>query len=239
MIAPVSTRKRRMSAVAIAALTLCGAAPAPTRIVLIDVGHSAKVYGARGASGRTEFAYNLALSQDLAKAMRRRGWTVVMPNSTGTVRTLAERPRSATLAKADLFIAVHHDSVQEWQMPNRDRYGGYSVWTSGSHPAARASEACGRIVGDVMRNAGMKPNLSHAEPPPGANRTLLDPRIGHYRRDDLAVLRRSTTPALLFEAGVIVNPREERWLGRDEVRKAIAENLAHAADRCVPAGTSQ
>lgn len=213
--------------------------PCHARTVLIDIGHSEKVAGATGASGRTEFSYNKALSIQIAKRMRQLGWTVVMPNLDGSVSTLLERPESARRAKADLFIAVHHDSVQEWQMPHRDRYGGFSVWIAGTKPAAKGSLRCGRSVGEAMRESGMKPNLSHAQPPPGAGRDLLDPSIGLYRRDSLAVLKHSTTPAILVEAGVIVNPAEERWLGRKDVQQAISGAVATGADRCIGTRTGR
>jgi N-acetylmuramoyl-L-alanine amidase len=210
--------------------------PSDAKTVLIDVGHSEKVAGATGASGRTEFSYNRSLSIQIADSMRRLGWKVVMPNLDGRVSTLLERPESARNAKADLFIAVHHDSVQEWQMPNRDRYGGFSVWIAGTRPAAKGSLRCGRSVGQAMKASGMTPNLSHAQPPPGAGRNLLDPSIGLYRRDSLAVLKHSTTPAILVEAGVIVNPAEEHWLGRRDVQRMIAGAVADGADRCIATG---
>jgi N-acetylmuramoyl-L-alanine amidase len=204
------------------------------RTVLIDVGHSAADPGATGASGRTEFSRNQALARDVADAMRARGWRVVMPNADGRVRTLAERPRSADAAGADLLIAIHHDSVLPWQMPRRADYRGFSVWASGSHPAARASFGCARSIGAAMRGSGMVPNLSHAMPAPGAARDLIDGGIGFYRRDGLAVLRLSRTPAVLVEAGVIVNPAEEAWLGRPETRRGIAGAIAYGADGCIP-----
>ena len=85
-----------------------------------------------------------------------------------------------------------------------------------------------------MASAGMRPNLAHAERVPGEDRTLLDARVGRYRRDDLAVLRLSRTPAVLVEAGVIVNPAEEAWLARPKTKRGIAEAIAAGAAACLP-----
>ena len=84
-----------------------------------------------------------------------------------------------------------------------------------------------------MLSGGMRPALFHAEQVEGEGRTLVDPSIARYRRDDLAVLRLSRTPAVLVEAGVIVNPAEEAWLARPDVRAAIAERIAEGAVACI------
>jgi N-acetylmuramoyl-L-alanine amidase len=219
-------------AASLAAIALA-ASTATARTVLVDIGHNLAAPGSIGASGTTEFSHNRELGIQVAAEMRRLGWTVVTPNLDGHVRALGARPASATAARADLFLAIHHDSVQSWQMPQRDRFSGFSVWASGSHPAAAASKACATAIGRSMRSGGMRPNLSHGDRVQGEGRDLQDASIGRYRRDDLAVLRLSKTPAVLVEAGVIVNPAEEAWLSRQDVISGIARAIAQGADRCI------
>ena len=70
--------------------------------------------------------------------------------------------------------------------------------------------------------AGEKPSLYHAEPIAGENRPLLAPPPGRASLDGLAVLKTATMPAVLVEAGVIVNPD-------DEARGAARYHRTHGA----------
>jgi len=79
----------------------------------------------------------------------------------------------------------------------------------------------------------MRPALFHAERIPGESRDLQNAATGRYRRDDLAVLRLSRTPAVLVEAGVIVNPNEEAWLSRTDVRRGIANAIVEGVAACL------
>ena len=89
--------------------------------------------------------------------------------------------------------------------------------------------------------AGEKPSLYHAEPIAGENRLALDRRLGVHRFDGLAVLKTATMPAVLVEAGVIVNPDDEaRWRGPTpsnawRARSPMACTPAVSADRARPA----
>jgi N-acetylmuramoyl-L-alanine amidase len=221
----------RSAIAAMAACLLAGTASA--RTVVVDIGHSLAAPGSTGASGTTEFSYNRALGLEVAAEMRRLGWTVLVPNADGRMRSLAARPAAAAAARADLFLSIHHDSVQSWQMPERGSFSGFSTWASGAHPAAVASTRCAGTIGRSMLRGGMRPNLAHGMQVQGEGRDLQDARIGRYRRDDLAVLRLSHTPAVLVEAGVIVNPNEEAWLARPDARAGIARVIAAGADACI------
>ena len=80
-----------------------------------------------------------------------------------------------------------------------------------------------------MRSAGFAPSLHHAELIPGEGRPLLNPYLGLYRFDGLAVLRTATMPAALLEAGIIVNPAEEQALRTpahlDRLSNAVAAGI--------------
>ncbi len=217
----------------IGAILCSGIVQARPRTVVIDVGHSHRAPGSTSAAGRTEFDFNRRMALDLASEMRRIGWTVLVPNSDGRTTSLAQRPAAATAAGADLLLSIHHDSIQSWQMQQRESFHGFSTWTSGTHPGAATSARCADAIGSAMTRAGMRPNTSHAAPVPGEGRDLRNPATGRYRRDDLAVLRLSRTPAVLIEIGVIVNPVEEAWLSRDDVRRAMARVIAAGADACI------
>ena len=59
---------------------------------------------------------------------------------------------------------------------------------------------------------------------------LLDQEAGVYGYDHLIVLRRTPMPAVLLEAGSIVNRNEELELATTERRKNVAEAVTAAVE---------
>lgn len=206
---------------------------AQAAVIVVDIGHSKTAQGSVSATGYGEFLYNRALSVEIIRFLRANGHQVDVLNLDGSITSLSARPARASALKADLFVSIHHDSIQKSLMSRRENYRGYSVWASGSHASARASLACGTTIASTMKEAGMIPGLFHADKIQGEGHQLLNAAIGLYRRDNLAVLRLSKTPAVLIEAGVIVNPIEEAWLNSPKVRTAIARAIASGIDTCV------
>ena len=74
----------------------------------------------------------------------------------------------------------------------------------------------------------MTPTLHHAETIPGERREVLDKKLGIYRFDDLVVLKSARMPAVLVEAGVIVNRNEELLLRSADHQKKLASALVGA-----------
>ena len=83
-------------------------------------------------------------------------------------------------------------------------------------------------LGDALRARGLQFSTYHAEDIPGERRELLDPERGIFRYDKLAVLKNTHAPAVLFEAGVIVNRAEELLLASADHQNAIAGAFALA-----------
>ena len=80
---------------------------------------------------------------------------------------------------------------------------------------------------------GMCATLHHAEQIPGEHRGLLDKERGVYRYDQLIVLQNTKSPAVLFEAGIIVNKAEELELASSERQGLIgAAMLAPVSRYC-------
>jgi N-acetylmuramoyl-L-alanine amidase len=67
----------------------------------------------------------------------------------------------------------------------------------------------------------------------GENRPFADEANGVHYFDNLAVLKTASTPALLFEAGVIVNREEELRMRDPAVRKRIVESIVAGAGACL------
>ena len=92
---------------------------------------------------------------------------------------------------------------------------------------------CFHEQGARLRAAGFTPSRYHADPVTGAPRPFADEANGVHYYDHLAVARTAPMPALLVEAGVIVNREEERRMRDPEVRRRIAQAVAQGVDGCL------
>jgi N-acetylmuramoyl-L-alanine amidase len=145
------------------------------------------------------------------------------------VPVLAERTRMAE--GAVLFVSIHHDSVRPELLPHADLYSGFSLFVSRLNPQLDKSIFCASAIGAELRAAGLEPSRYHAEPVFGENRPYADWTNGVHYFDNLAVARSASMPAVLVEAGVIVNRHEEQRLRdpamRERIARAIAEGMGH------------
>jgi N-acetylmuramoyl-L-alanine amidase len=224
-------------------ILLCAAACARAQAsVAIDVGHFIEEPGATSARGRPELDFNRELAREIESAARSRGLGTLLIGADGFASRLTQR--TAAAAGADFFLSVHHDSVQphfletwEYDRVERlfsDRYSGFSLFVSRKSAFVRPSLACASAIGEAMRRAGFSPSLYHADPIPGENKPFADRRNGVHYYDNLIVLKTARTPAVLLEAGVIVNRDEETRMLLAETRRRIAAAVAQGLDRCLP-----
>jgi len=221
-------------------LASCVSAQAQT--VAIDVGHYNEEPGAISARGRAELEFNRELALEIGSAVRRGGLRTVVIGADGLMARLVRR--TAAAAEADFFLSVHHDSVQPhfletWEYDGverlfSDRYAGFSLFVSRKSAFVRPSLVCASAIGEAMRHAGFSPSLYHADPIPGESKPFADRDNGVHYYDNLAVLKTARTPAVLIEAGVIVNRDEELKVQSEDVRKRIAAAVAAGLDRCLP-----
>jgi N-acetylmuramoyl-L-alanine amidase len=217
------------------------AAPVPAQTVAVDVGHFIEEPGATSARGRPELDFNRELAAKVAAKARELGLGTRLIGEDGFMSHLARR--AAAAAGTDFFLSVHHDSVQpqfleSWEFDEVerlycDRYSGFSLFISRKNGAVKRSLACASAVGAAMREAGFKPSLYHADPIPGENKPFADRANGVHYYDNLIVLKTARTPAVLLEAGVIVNRDEEARLRSRETQQRIAAAVALGLERCL------
>ena len=225
----------------IAPLLLLLAQPAAGALIALDVGHYLEEPGVISARGRPEFEFNLALAREIEAALTARGHAVRLIGADGMMKDLWRRPRAAQ--GADLFVSVHHDSMQEkflstWTYDGverrySDRFAGFSLFVSRENAGWQNGLKCASAVGAALIGADFKPSLYHADPVYGENRPFADRANGVHYYDHLAVLRQARMPALLFEAGVLVNRDEEIKMGDVTVQKNIAAGVADGIDACL------
>jgi N-acetylmuramoyl-L-alanine amidase len=201
--------------------------------VAIDIGHTPGRPGATSAAGATEYTFNKRMALLIAEDLRRQpGVLVTVINPTGREISLLQRGDVANQANADLFLSVHHDSVNERYKVSRavggrisrqsDRFRGYSVFYSDKNAEPTASLEFAKLLGRALREQGLLPTAHHAEKIPGEGRDFVLPEYGVYRFPDLLVLKRARMPAVLLECGVIVHPQEEEELNTAERQGQIA-----------------
>jgi N-acetylmuramoyl-L-alanine amidase len=197
----------------------------------VDVGHYAAEPGVISAIDRPEFEYNRDLALDLRAALTASGFDVRLIGEHGDYAVLHHRTRDAN--GADLFLSIHHDSVKQQLLPQADRFAGFSLFLSRANPELGKARACASAIGARLRAAGFTPSRYHADPVLGESRPFADEVNGAHYYDNLAVSRTATMPALLIEAGVIVNRDEEARMRDPAVRRAIAQAITEGVDRCL------
>jgi N-acetylmuramoyl-L-alanine amidase len=216
--------------------------------VAIDIGHTAESPGAISARGIPEFAFNMALGRDTVAALRQAGFpaTPVLVAGSGS-RQLSRRVAAAKALRPALVISIHHDSVQEkyledWHFagqPRRfsDRFSGFSIFVSEANTAFAQSRSFASELGRALTSAGLTFSTHHAENIPGENRKVLDAANGVFAFRNLKVLKDAPAPAVLLEAGLIVNRAEELELASPARRQTVAAAIVGAVtDMCARQG---
>jgi N-acetylmuramoyl-L-alanine amidase len=218
--------------------TMCD--PAKFRIVL-DVGHTAESEGATSARNVPEFNFNLRLAQRIEEKLKAAGFaeTRLLVTQGKARPSLARRVAAADNLHASLFLSIHHDSVpdkllENWEFEGRkshfsDRFSGYSVWVSRDNPDFKTSFSFAELVAKEMKAQGLQYAKQYTQPIMGRyQHPLLDKETGVYGHDELVVLRSTRMPAVLLEAGSIINRDEELKMDSAERRGIISSGVTAA-----------
>ena len=211
--------------------------------VLIDVGHTASSPGADSARGVPEYEFNLRLADVIAQSLHEAGFdrTVRLVTSGTRMGSLFERAASANNLHGDLFISIHHDLVPDnlketWQYEGKkysysDQFSGYAIFVSNDNADRAGSLAFGHSLGQELQKHGLSFTPHYTLPLMGRYRhELIDEEAGVYRYDHLIVLHTARMPAVLLEAGSIINRQEELELATPERRLVVAEAVTAAVE---------
>ena len=210
---------------------------------VVDVGHTLDVPGALSARGVPEYAFNMQLGRQIKETLVGAGFdkTVLFITGKAPPVGLFERAMAANRLPADLFISIHHDSVpdnlmQTWQYEGQDQhynddYPGYALFISKDNADRAGSLQFGKFLGKALQARSLQFTPHYTLPLMGnRRRQLLDADAGVYRYDQLVVLRHTRMPALLLEAGSIVNRQEELALATPERRTLTSDAVAAAVE---------
>jgi N-acetylmuramoyl-L-alanine amidase len=213
--------------------------------VLIDVGHTPEDPGAISAHGNPEYGYNLALANAAMTQLIDAGFrqtTLLLAKGKGYGQ-LAHRAEIANRVAPDLLLSIHHDSTREryirrWEFAGvernySDKFSGHSLFVSLKNRHYRQSVEFAKLLGRELASKGLQFTPQHAEDIPTARLPLVDAEVGVYRYDNLVVLKDVRAPAVLFEAGLIINRKDELVLATPERRTLLAKAITGAvADYC-------
>ncbi len=214
--------------------------PSKFRIVL-DVGHTAESEGATSARNVPEFDFNLHLARQIEEKLKAAGFVETRLLVTGGKArpSLFKRVGAANDLQANLFLSIHHDSVpdrllENWEFEGKkshfsDRFSGYSVFVSHRNPDFATSLQFAELVGREMKAEGLRYAQQYTQPIMGRyQRKLLNKETGVYLYDDLVVLRQTRMPAVLLEAGSIINRDEELQMNSPERQNIISSGVTAA-----------
>ncbi|MDX2104724.1 MAG: N-acetylmuramoyl-L-alanine amidase [Alphaproteobacteria bacterium] len=219
----------------------------PPRVIAIDAGHGGKDPGAIGVRGTHEKELTIAVAKDLARRLQTNGrYRVILTRNDDSFVTLGDRVKIARERRAELFISLHADSVQNPQTR------GFSVYTLSETASddlagalATSQNAVDRLAGiDLTKHSRQVRNilvdLMHRDTANASNRmaqSLLDsfappfsPIQRPHRQANFAVLRAPDIPSILVEMGFISNAEDERALQQRSTQTRISERLVLAVD---------
>jgi N-acetylmuramoyl-L-alanine amidase len=211
--------------------------------LVVDVGHTAEAPGAISARGVPEFAFNLHLATLVERQLIDAGFarTILLVTAGPAMPGLARRVARANRSHADLLLSIHHDSVpdsllEDWNYNGEphhfsDRFKGHSIFVSYDNPDRTGGLLFGKLLGNALKSRGLQYTPHYTDKIMGhRRRELVDAAAGVYRYDKLIVLRETRMPAVLLEAGSIINRDEELLLGTAEQQGLIGAAVIDAVE---------
>jgi N-acetylmuramoyl-L-alanine amidase len=211
--------------------------------VAVDVGHTAEAYGAISARNAREYDFNFELAWQVDHALIDAGFprTVLLVADGDARASLFKRVAAVNRQGANLLLSIHHDSVpdkflENWEFDGHrshfsDRFSGHSLFVSIQNPAYKASVDFGHLLGEELKERGLQYAHHYTEAFMGhRRRQLVDAEAGVYRYDQLIVLRMTQMPAVLLEAGSIINRDQEVELSTSERRDMISSAVVAAVE---------
>jgi N-acetylmuramoyl-L-alanine amidase len=212
-------------------------------VVAVDAGHGGQDPGAIGHGGTREKDVTLAIARALAERINGEpGMHAVLTRDRDEFLVLRDRIGRARIAKADMFVSIHADSIA-----NRE-VSGASVYVLSEHGATseaarwladreNAADLMGGVklddkdkqLASVLLDLSQTANISASMT--AAQRVLgsLD-AVGHVRKSQVqqagfVVLKSPDIPSMLVETAYISNPQEELNLRSTRHEAALADAI--------------
>jgi N-acetylmuramoyl-L-alanine amidase len=212
-------------------------------IIAVDAGHGGQDPGAIGHGGTREKDVTLAIARALAERINAEpGMRAVLTRDHDEFLELRDRIHRARLARADMFVSVHADSIADRSIT------GASVYVLSVHGASNEAarwlaerENAADLMGGVRLDdkGSLAPVLldatqseiigvsaSAAERVVSALENVGEVRKAQVQHAGFVVLKSPDIPSMLVETAYISNPEEERRLKSAPQQARLAEAIA-------------
>jgi N-acetylmuramoyl-L-alanine amidase len=228
-------------------------------VVAVDAGHGGQDPGATGPGGTHEKDVVLPIARVLAERINSEpGMRAVLTRNRDEFLILRDRIKRARVAKADMFISVHADS-----MVNHDVTGA-SVYVLSERGASNESarwlaerENAADLMGgvslddkdntlasvllDLSQSANISASMTAAQRVLGALDNVGQVRKAQVQQAGFVVLKSPDIPSMLVETAYISNPAEEMRLRNPRQQASLAEaifaGVRNYFEHYPPAGT--
>lgn len=201
----------------------------PRRVLVLDPGHGGVDPGSRGSHRlAVEKALTLDWALRIEQLLANSGWQVILTRREDRDVPLMERVAMADAARANLFISLHFNSLE--QSDAREESG---IETYCLTPAGMPSTVSRNFEDDTRK---LYPNNQfdsenvllamrmHAE----LVKTTRRRDRGVKRARFMTVLREQKRPAVLIEGGFLSNPAEANLIMQPEFRQQMAQAIRAA-----------
>lgn len=198
-------------------------------VIVIDPGHGGRSVGAKNiASGYYEKDYTLDWARRLQKALKARGWTVILTRTNDVDLSLDQRLQVADEAHAALFISLHFNSAA----PSKAQSGLETYCLTPTGMPSSLTRAYDDDPNQVFPNNSF--DTQNIQLAAQVHRQLIHATgcldRGVRRARFMTVLRGQARPAVLIEGGFLSNPREGELIAEGGYRQKLADAVARSLD---------
>jgi N-acetylmuramoyl-L-alanine amidase len=171
-------------------------------VVMIDPGHGGKDPGAIGVNNLREIDVIFPIALQVSEILKKNGVTAQLTRDRDYFVGLDERVQMSTQAKANIFVSIHANSIN-----NRPDVNGLETYYYN----------IGEDLANTVHNKIINVFNNDLKIP------LNDRRIRSAR---FLVLRKSNIPAILVETGYLSSPEEVEQLGKAQYQTNMAQAIA-------------
>ncbi len=212
-------------------------------IIAVDAGHGGQDPGAIGHGGTREKDVTLAIARALAERLNAEpGMHAVLTRDRDEFLELRDRIHRARVARADMFISVHADSIADRSISGASVYV-LSVHGASSEAARWLAErenaadlmggvrlddkgALAPVLLDATQSEIIGMSASAAERVVSALENVGEVRKAQVQHAGFVVLKSPDIPSMLVETAYISNPTEERRLRTASQQSRLADAIA-------------
>lgn len=209
--------------------------------IVVDPGHGGKDAGAVRSKYR-EKDWNLAVSKELVKLLKKGNFEVKITRDTDTFIALSDRSKIANNFKADLFVSVHVNATKNTKANGFQVYFRSEKATDkeAAETAALENEAMQyeevhyNFVDALLQSLAKNEYINESSKLAGyiKNSVYKQPGIGiavdqksAIRQANFYVLKGVQSPAVLVEMGFISSPKDRARLAQSAVQKKMAQGI--------------